>query len=270
MYSLKLRKVSEEYKGMPWSWTIPCAIYGVVTILFPAMLLILFKSLLIKLVMVMVCIAAGYGFYTKMRTPTILKTTMLEVKYIMRVRKGEHIIPKHIVPLQFLKQIVPLEVAHPNGLIEFTNKRFGIMYQVFVPRRTGDELNIFINMVTKNIIDRIHDGQVLKVFKMQRYTTDTSIKNQVASAMNDESKTLEQREHLNSIYAKLVSNVEIPTKPFIYVVVILGRFETVDEARAERDNLVPSLEDGFKLGGIGFNMLINPGSIGLAYRRCIK
>jgi len=270
MYSLRLRRVSEEYKGMPWSWTVPCVIYGMITLLVPLMLLFLFNSILLKMLMILICIGSVCVFVMKMRNPTTLNNTVLELKYHFRGLKGENIIPKHVVPLTFLKQVVPLEIVHPNGLIEYTNNRFGIIYQLFVPRRTSDELQMFINLVTKNIIDRIHDRQVLKVLKIQRYITDTSIKNQVISAMNDESKTLEQREHLYSIYEKLISNVEIPTKSYIYAMILLGRFESVDAAKSERDNLVQSLEDGFKLGGIGYNLMITSGSIGEAFRRCMK
>lgn len=218
----------------------------------------------------MLIVLFSIRFYVKMRSPKILSSSWLQLKYQIRVHRGEHIIPKHVVPLQFLKGLIPLEQAHPNGLIQFTNNRYGIIYMVFVPRRTGKELEMFIDMITKNIIDRIHDGQVLKLFEMQRYTHDTSIKNQVAAAMNDETKTPEQRAHLNSIYQELVLNTDIPTKRFIYAFVALGRYDNIDDAMAERDNLTPSLEDGFKLAGVGFNMLVVSDSIALAYRRCIK
>lgn len=270
MYSLKLRTVKEEYKGMPWSWICTVAVYGFFTIFIPFMLAVLLNSIVVKAVMIIVCVVAFIGFFKKMRTPKILTNTTKELLYRIRVHRGEHIIPKHVVSLQFLKGLVPLKTPHPNGLIEFTNNRYGIMYRVFVPRQTGPDLDIFIALVTKNIVDRIHDGQVLKVFEMQRYTQDISIKNQVVEAMNDESKTPEQREHLNSIYQQLIANVEIPTERFIYVFVALGRFSNLDDAIAERDNLVPSMEEGFKLGGIGYNMLIVPDAIGFAYRRCIK
>lgn len=270
MYSLKLRTVKEEYKGMPWSWICTVAVYGTVTIFIPFMMCLLSSSIILKGGMILVCVIAFMGFYKKMRTPKKLTDTTKELLYRIRVHRGENIIPKHVVPLQFLKGLVPLKNVHPNGLIEFTNNRYGLIYHVFVPRRTGIDLDIFISLITKNIVDRIHDGQVLKVFEMQRYTQDISIKNQVVEAMNDESKTPEQREHLNSIYQQLVTNAKIPTKRFIYVFITLGRFSNIDDAIAERDNLVPSLEDGFKLGGVGYNMLIVPDSIGRAYRRCMK
>jgi len=270
MFSLRLRKVTEEQNGVPWNWIIPAGIYGLVAMFIPFMLFILLSSIILKALMILICIVAAVIFYTKMRTPAILIRSTLEVKYRIRVLKGEHIIPKHTVSLQFLKGLVPLEKAHPNGLIEFTNNRFGVIYMLFVPNRTGDNLDAFIHLVTKNIIDRIHDGQVLKVVEFQRYTQDTTIKNKVAEAMNDESKTTEQREHLNSMYQMLVSNTEVPTKRYIYASIIIGRFNTIEEADAERENLIPSLEDGFELGGIGYEMLITESVIGRALRRCIK
>ena len=270
MYSLKLRKVSEDWHGFPWSWIIPVIVYGIITIFIPFLFILIFNSIIFRFMMICICIAAVIGFYIKMRSPAILESTMLEIQYRYRVHKGEHIIPKHIVPLQFLKGLVPLETAHPNGLIEYTENRYGIIYQLFVHNRTGSELEAFIALVTKNIVDRIHDGQVLKVFEMQRYTTDISIKNQVVAAMNDETKTAEQRAHLESIYKQLVSNTEVPTKRYIYASIILGRFDNIEDAEAERTNLTPSIEDGFRLGGIGYNMLIESDSIGRALRRCMK
>ena len=270
MYSLKLRKVSEDWHGFPWGWLIPVGIYGLITVFIPFMVFVIASSIIIKAVMIMIGIAAGIGLYVKMRSPAILESTMLEIQYRYRVHKGEHIIPKHIVPLQFLKGLVPLETAHPNGLIEYTENRYGIIYQLFVHNRTGSDLEAFIALVTKNIVDRIHDGQVLKVFEMQRYTTDISIKNQVVAAMNDDTKTPEQRAHLESIYKQLVANTEVPTKRYIYASIILGRFDNIEDAEAERTNLTPSIEDGFRLGGIGYNMLIESDSIGRALRRCMK
>lgn len=270
MYSLKLRKVTEEHKGMPWNWICAAGVYAILAIVVPVILILITDSNLIRFVLFVVMVYSGIKFYKNMRSPELLNSSWLELKYLIRVHRGEHIIPKHVVPLQFLKGIIPLETTHSNGLIEYTNNRFAIMYQLFVPGRTGDELDAFIALVTKNIIDRIHDGQVLKVFEMQRYTTDTSIKNQVATAMNDESKSPEQREHLNSIYQQLLAKKEIPTKRYIYATIILGRFDSVEDAIAERDNLVPSIEDGFRLGGIGYQMLITQDTIGLTFRRCIK
>lgn len=270
MYSLRLRKVTEEYNGIPWTWITAVSGYGLLTVFIPLMVFVLSDSIIVKLAMIIFSLAAIIIFYVKMRTPARLQSTMLELRYRMRVHRGEHIIPKHTVPLTFLKNLVPLESVHPNGLIQFTNNRYGIMYRLFVPRKTGDDLDIFIQLVTKNIVDRIHDGQVLKVFEMQRYTRDTSIKNQVAEAMNDTSKTPPQREHLNSIYQQLITNTEIPTERFIYAFIALGRFSDPKEADAARTNLVPSLHDGFKLGGIGYRMLVFADEIGLAYRRCIK
>ncbi|TFH46393.1 MAG: hypothetical protein E4G94_02505 [ANME-2 cluster archaeon] len=270
MYSLRLRKVTEEFNGIPCSWITAVSGYGLLTVFVPLMIFLLSDSIIVKLLMIIICLAAILVFYVKMRTPAKLHSTMLELKYRIRVHKGEHIIPKHTVPLTFLKGLVPLESVHPNGLIQFTNNRYGIIYRLFVPRKTGDDLDVFIQLVTKNIVDRIHDRQVLKVFEMQRYTRDTSIKNQVVEAMNDESKTPEQREHLNSIYQKLIKNTEIPTERFIYAFIALGRFNTPEDAGAERTNLIPSLHDGFKLGGIGYRMLIFADEIGMAYRRCMK
>jgi hypothetical protein len=270
MYSLRLRKVTEEYNGIPWTWITAVSGYGLLTVFIPLMVFVLSDSIIVKLAMIIFSLAAIIIFYVKMRTPARLQSTMLELRYRMRVHRGEHIIPKHTVPLTFLKNLVPLESVHPNGLIQFTNNRYGIMYRLFVPRKTGDDLDIFIQLVTKNIVDRIHDGQVLKVFEMQRYTRDTSIKNQVAEAMNNTSKTPQQREHLNSIYQQLITNTEIPTERFIYAFIALGRFSDPKEADAARTNLVPSLHDGFNLGGIGYRMLVFADEIGLAYRRCIK
>ena len=270
MYSLRLRQVTEEWGGYPWSWIAVVGIYGLITVFVPAILFVLVKSIILKMVMIVICLTAILWFYENMRSPTILSATSLKLEYKYRAYRGQTIIPKHVVPLAFLKGLVPLERTHPNGLIEFTGGRYGIMYRMFVPSRTGDNLISFVQHVTKNIIDRIHIGQVLKVIEFQRYTYDTSIKDQVAKAMNDDSKTQEQREHLHSIYQQLVKNVEIPVDRFIYAVIILGRFDSVEEAYAERDNLIPSLEDGFGLGGIGYNMLIVEDTVGEAYRRCMK
>lgn len=270
VYSLRLRSVTEEYSGLPWSWIIPCMVFGIVTVLVPMMVIVLLNVLFVRIICIFVIILALLYFKNNMRSPTVLSATGLKLRYRIRAYKGEHIIPKHTVPLQFLKGIVPLEKVHPNGLIEFTNKRYGIMYMLFVPRRTGKELEIFIELITKNIVNRIHDGQVLKVFEMQRYTTDVTIKNQVVAAMNDESKTPEQRAHLNSIHKQLIANTDIPTKREILAFIALGRFEDIRDAEAERDNLAPSIEDGLKLAGVRYNMLIVPDSIGMVYRRCIK
>jgi len=283
MYSLRLRQVTEEKGGLPWWYIAVICIYGIITIFIPVIIAILsLPSIPIIAIMASIAITAGIMFYRNMRSPTMLSATSLKLQYKYRAYRGQTIIPKFVVSLGFLKGLVPLEKTHPNGLIEFTNSRYGIMYRLFVPNRTGDNLVSFVQHVTKNIIDRIHIGQVLKVVEFQRYTNDTkvvefqrytndtSINDQVAIAMNDETKTPEQREHLLSIYQQLESAVEVPVDRFIYAVVILGRFDNVDDAYAERDNLVPSLEDGFKLGGIGFNMLVLEDTMGDAYRRCMK
>jgi hypothetical protein len=75
---------------------------------------------------------------------------------------------------------------------------------------------------------------------------------------------------VNSIYQQLIKKTEIPTERFIYAFIALGRFSDPNDADAARTNLVPSLHDGFKLGGIGYRMLVFADEIGLAYRRCIK
>lgn len=270
MYSLKLRTTSEEYNGVPWSWIIPVGIAGILCVFLPVLFAVLIQALVIRILLVGFAIFSVFMIYTKMRSPARLNLTYKWLLYHVRVQKGEHIIPKHSVPMQFLKGLVPIEDILSSGLIQFTGGRYGILYRVFVPRRAGDELDAFIELVTKNIVNRIHDGQLLKVFETQRYTHEVTIKNQVLKAMNDTSKTREQQEHLESIYNLINKNGDTPTERYIYLFVALGRFDTVEEAHAERENIVNSLNDGLVIAGIRYQELRGSDEIGKAYRRCMK
>lgn len=270
MYSLRLRTIHEELNGMPWTWVLVSGIYALVTVVIPITLVFLVNSIILKLVFLVMAGSAILVFILKLRTAELQEKTYRMIMYRIKTHKNETIIPKHTVPLQFLKGIVPIETSHEGGLIEFTNKRYGIIYRLFVPSRTDKDLDSFIQLVTKNIVDRLYDGHVLNVFEMQRYTVDNSIINQVAEAMNDDSKTSEQREHLNSIYQQLKSNSDVPTNRYIYASIFLGRFDEIKNAYSELDNITLSIEDGFKIACIGFDRLEDYDEISKAYRRCMK
>ena len=264
----QIRKVQEEFGGgHSLRWLVFTFIYAV-TCLVPLLLVLLVPGW--YKVPVGVSFTGLLVIYlVHFRNDQKLTESFTKISYVLKARRGETVIAKYRIDPAFLKSIFPLETVHDGGLIEYTNSRYGVLFKLTLPRKDTDELPMFINLVTDNIINRIHDGQVMKLFTMKCRIESASVQNKIVDKMNDTDKTSNQKEHLYSLYNQINNVSDVPTETVIFMLVGLGRFKTVDEANDIMNSLLPALSDGLQLAGIGYRQLIDPVEIGFSKRRCV-
>ena len=271
MESLLLRTVREEVWGHPWYWVQNSGIYLLITVFIPFLILIILDSLIIKGICALVIGFFILVYIKYLSTPEKYNSTIKRILYTYRAYRGKTIIPKYSTPIEFLKEIVPLEAVHPTGIIQFTRNRYGVLFRLYVPTETEGGLETFVPMVVSNFVNRIVETQTLKVFATNRYVQSSNIINEILEAMNDSAgRTPEQIAHLESIYRQLTESVKVPTQRYVYMFLGLGFFGAVPEAESALKNILPRLKEGFAISGITGIRVIDPNEIALAYRRCLK
>lgn len=266
MISKNLRNVTEELFGIPWPYVKFCLVYFSIVFLI-LLALIWTNSIFLRLLFGLVlCVGIGY-FLLRLRGTSNLEKEKRKWLYRYRVHRGNNIVPKYSVPVSFLKEYIPLKKIHPGGLIEYTGGRYGILFELYLPWVPTGGLDVWIPLVTANIIDRLHENSMLKVFHFQRYTPETAIKRHISTLINDSTKTPEQIEHLKSYYDQLSSNATKATTVFFLG---LGNFAISQDAEDNRRSVIPGLINGLRMLGIEYRELTDPDQIGLLLRSCFK
>jgi hypothetical protein len=75
-------------------------------------------------------------------------------------------------PLPHLQSVVTITVIHPNGMIEFTGRSFGLLLKTDPPRVSDDDLTRHINQVVY-IVNSLHNDIILKTIAVPFSTPPT-------------------------------------------------------------------------------------------------
>lgn len=186
----------------------------------------------------------------------------------MRSMFGQTVVAKYKCTVPFLQQIVPIVGVHPNGIIEFTQKRFGVLFKIDPSRISDDALDTHIIKV-KDIVDSLFGNLVMKTYVCSRSDTMRSMEQELIKKMNDTNLTKEQKEHLYSIYDESRKNTKQVVEWQFYVFISLGLHEDIESAERTRQAHIPGLENRMHAAEMHVIPLIDPDDIAFAYRQMI-
>lgn len=261
-----IRKVQEKKFGRTWRWiwiTVASIAIIVIWLMISGM-----APWPIRIFIYAFIIAYTIFFFKFLKNDETLERTILMWKYFIRSINGQTIVPKYTCTVPFLQQVVPIVAVHKNGVIEFTGKRWGVLFRIDPSRISDDDLDTHLMKVT-DIVDSLFSDLVLKTFVCSRSDMAKPIEQHLINSINNPAKSQEQKAHLHSIYQELRGN----TRPLIewqfYVFASIGLHPDINDAERARQAHIPGLENRMRVAGMHVVQMTDPDDIAISYRQCM-
>ncbi len=209
-----------------------------------------------------------WAFYVALlRNSEILDRTVLTYKYFIRKMNGQAAILKYTAPVSFLQQIVPIVGLHKNGLIEFVEKRYGLLLRIDPKRVSDDELDGHISKV-KDIVDSLHGDMVMKTFVVSRSSMVKPLEKNLIDSINTGDKTQQQKEHLYSLYHEVHENTTPVIEWQFFIFLGLGQHLSIEDAEIARQAHLPGFEDRLYRAGMHAIPVTNELDLAVCFRQC--
>lgn len=183
-------------------------------------------------------------------------------KYLLRSDKE---IAKYTSSTSFLKTIIPVERVHQNGLIEFTNKHYGVLLRIDPPR-IDDDIDIYLSQM-KKVVNGLQAGMVLKTIARSTKKT-TNVPGEILNAANKKENT-RQREYLYNMYSDTVYSDDIVEWEFI-IFIDIGKYESADRAEIVRQSTIPGILNSLRRAGVLCVPVTDAKDIAMTYRSMIS
>ena len=188
--------------------------------------------------------------------------------YFVRSVSGQTVLAKYKCSVPFLQQIVPIVAVHKEGVVEFVGNRWGILMRADPGRISDDDLDTHITKV-KDVVDSLFGELMLKTFVCSRVSSAKPIEQDLVKKMNDPEKTIQQKQHLHSIYQDIRGNTRPQIEWVFYVFLSLGQYGTLDEAERVRQTHLPGFENRLRAAGMHVVSLTDPNEVAISYRQCM-
>jgi hypothetical protein len=261
-----IRKVQEKKYGKTWRWVwISLGSAGFIVIM---LVLSMFTPWFVDAILYALIISYIIFFWMYLKNDEVLDRSQIKWSYFIRKINGQTILPKYIMTVPFLRQIVPILAVHKNGLIEFTEKRWGMILEIDPGRISDDELDTHIIKV-KEVMDSLHGDMVMKTFACSRSNVSGAFRDSLVQKLNDGTRTKAQKEHLYSIY----NDTSEKQKPIIewqfYIFLGMGLHDDAQSAERARQSLLPGFENRLRYADMHVVPILKENDIAMAYRRCM-
>lgn len=262
-----MTRIREEYMGFPIKFVGVVVVTSFVSLVLIMGILLSEKRLFFILIQFFVIIV----FYRFMRSPMILDRSWLMYLFFIKSLRGQDITAKFTLPTGFMERIIPLKAFHPDGMIEFINNQYGLLMQIEPSRISDDEIDGHIQKV-QNLIDSLHGNLSIKLFVCSMPQSGTGFKaleKNVINTVNTQDRTVEQKNHLLSIYHQAHDNQNVVIAWKFYMFLVLGRHKNIEEARIATKQYYPGFLLRLQKCGVLVNQLKDKTTLAAAYRQCI-
>lgn len=259
-----LRKISEEYHGLPLRYVMVVAGTAIICLILVIMVLTLSHKI-IPLLMLFIVVSFFFRF---MKNPATLTRSWLAYNFLIRGLQGKNVIPKYAVNASFMKQIVPIVEFHDEGIIEFTGNQWGLLMQTSPDRVSEDDLEHHINSV-KLLVDSLHSDIMLKSYVVSNSTLNKSVEKALLASMNDVGRTKSEKAHLFSLYES-ATEVKAPVISWkFYMFLGLGVHVNLEEAIIAKQQYFSGLIDRMTNANIHLVLIQNKTELSSVYRNLI-
>lgn len=208
----------------------------------------------------------GVLFFTIIIDKTRFNRTVTNIKHRLRVRRGDASIHTFVLPLKQLKKHIPIERVHDDGLIEYSKRRFGVLFRYDPPNVPSSELGGFHKQM-EYIANSFAPGIEASFHFYNMIDRTTPLADTVLKSLNTEGKTLEQKKHLHGMYAYATKSNE-PTVSTAYLLSIkLGQFKSAEHAMIAHKSTVPGILKAMRERGIYATPVIGENEIAVEFRQ---
>lgn len=260
-----LRKVSEEFHGLPLRYVMVVA--GTAIICLILVIMVLASSHKIIPLLMLFIVIAFFGKF--MKNPNTLTRSWLAYNFLIRGLQGKNVIPKYAVSASFMKQIVPIVEFHDEGIIEFTENQWGLLMRTSPDRVSEDDLEHHINSV-KLLVDSLHSDIMLKSYVVSNSTSNKPVEKTLLASMNGEGRTKSEKTHLFSLYES-ATEVKAPIISWkFYMFLGLGIHATLEDAKIAKQQFYLGIVNRMTNCGMHSVLIQNKNELAITYRKIIS
>ncbi len=220
---------------------------------------------IVLVIMVVMAIGVMGIFITAILDKTVFYRHVTYILYLLRFCRGMTKIHSYALPLDKLKQHVPIERVHDGGLIEYSEKRYGILCKYDPPQISKTEYPAYHAQMAK-IANAIPAGVEVSFHFYNKVDYANPLAETILSSMNTEGKTQAQKEHLHGMYEYATESELAQATPDYLISIKLGKFSTVKLAMLSYQFAVPGLLKSMRERGIYANQLIGENEIAIELR----
>lgn len=221
---------------------------------------------LVLVLMFVVAVAIIGTFFTIIFDKTVFNRHVTYITYRLRVRRGDAKIHTFVLPPDKLKKHIPIEQVHEGGLIEYSKKQYGILCRYDPPPVAKSETDGFHAQMEK-IANSFPPGIEASFHFYNMIDRTNPLAATILRSINEEGKTVPQKEHLHSIYEYATESNE-PTVATEYLLAIrLGTYKTPDLAMLAYRSVVPGLMKSLRERGVYAVQLIGENEIAIELRK---
>jgi hypothetical protein len=261
------KNVTEKKFGMSYIWLAVASLIAVISAFMA--LLIMFSGGLLRLFFIACLIALWAFFWKKLRNDDLLEHAKLSYLYFLRLSRGDTAISKYNdANIPILKQFLPVEAIHPNGLIQYTGNLYFLLLK-YTPVRLSDDMRDAFLANTVKILNSLQDGVTFKFFVVSRNRQDDRYEKQILMAANRPDTAVATKEHLFSLQKMVSSNNEANIQWDFFMSFGIGKYDSPQAAEISRQTLLTGLHDLLETVESDINVLESPYEITYALYNCI-
>jgi len=206
------------------------------------------------------------GFFMK---ESVLYNSLALIRYGFDYANGGTEITKHSCSTAYLKKNarLPIEGIRERGIIEFSEKQYGLLLRLHPPRR-NDQLQAYINRL-KMVVDSIPDGIMLKTHTFSVIEAKHPLIDQIRTAIIDKGTSKEKKKYLHSQHT--AARNQPPTIGWMsYGVIGFGKHKKMDAVIAVYDTQAAGVMKALADAGIHGDIIDDEYDILLAYRQMLS
>jgi hypothetical protein len=261
-----ITRIREEWNGLPVRYVILVLSFVVLSLILIAFILLSDSGQGIYLAILFFELAFFYKF---LRSPKVMDRSVLVCKFLLKSIKGETVIAKFKLPAGFLERIIPIKAFHQDGIIEFTENKYGLLMRIEPSRIFEDDIDTHIQK-TRALVDSLHGELLTKAFVCSIQETNYKpLARNIVNIINTQERTPEQKKHLDSLYHHAQENNNTVIQWQFYVFLSLGAYTTLDKAMIAKKQYFPGFSEKLQKLGILVMPLKHKEALASAYRQCI-
>ena len=178
---------------------------------------------------------------------------------------GKHVINKFDVPDTFLQKLVPIVNIHVGGIIEFTEKKWGVLMETH-PIRISDEEREEHEKKMERVVNGIPANTHFKTIACSRLEPRKPIMQYLLDVSNKSTGKKATDQHLAGLYNKVASDNTPVISWKYYAFQSLGEQSSFEAAKIQYGAVIPGLLKNMKGAGLQPSIYEDPNEIAYAYR----
>jgi len=179
--------------------------------------------------------------------------------------KGQHVINKFEVPVSFLQKLVPIVAIHEGGIIEFTEKKYGILMETF-PVRISDEERKEHEKRIEKVVNGIPANTHFKTIACSRLEPRKPLMQYLLDITSKSTGKKATNQHLVSLYNKVAGDNTPVISWKYYAFQSLGEQPSLEAAKIQYGAVIPGLLKNMKGAKLQPSIYEDPNEIAYAYR----